>query len=73
MAWLGRLAMFRTSLRRTHEVIDTQAITLIVRGPILSAPSRRNQKASNSRAATRCMRAKWERRPKKLRQRGRPP
>ena len=43
MAWLGRLAMFRTSLRRTHEVIDTQAITLIVRGPILSAPSRRNQ------------------------------
>ena len=30
MAWLGRLAMFRTSLRRTHEVIDTQAITLIV-------------------------------------------
>jgi len=53
--------MFRTSLRRTHEVIDTQAITLIVRGPILSAPSTRNQKASNCRAATRCMRAKWER------------
>jgi hypothetical protein len=28
MAWLGRLAMFPTSLRRTHEAIDTQAITL---------------------------------------------
>jgi hypothetical protein len=54
--------MFRPSLRRTLEAIDTQAITLIV--PLAGSDLKRSiaqSKASNCRAATHCMRAKWER------------
>lgn len=60
--------MSRTSTRRILKAIEIRPITLVVAsGPTLSAPrrSKRNQKVSNSRAATQFfnfrLTAQWER------------